>query len=239
MRDKMNTAEKLLAQIHEKLDKGLQREPEEFIYLNKESLYEHFKTITGMNRVPVSFSKSSDTSLGAGMLGFQIGASGSEATSFELSEPHLFEALEPHLREKYPDITSEKEIISNLQGFGWLQGQLRWVRVGPTPLAGGVIEDRTFLILNLKDIPLTIVCDDKYFSPFMPFLYKDISEYNIDLNVEIFGFNTGALNIFSTQAHPKSGKSLVIVPTVIFANDERTKQEIVDSLREIKALKIF
>ena len=235
----MNTAEKLLTQIRKKLDKGLQRKPEEFIYLHTESLYEHFKAATGMNRVPVSFSESIDASAGVKILGFQIGTSGGETTNFEPSEPHLFEALEPHLREKYPDITSEKEIISNLHGFGWLQGQLRWLRVGPTPREGGVIEDRTFLILNLEGIPLTIVCDDKYFSPFMPFLYKDLSTYNIELNVEILGFNPGALNLFSTQAHPKSGKSLVIVPTVILANDERTQQEIVDSLREIKDVRIF
>ena len=73
----------------------------------------------------------------------------------------------------------------------------------------------------------------------MPFLYKNLFEYNIEFNVEIFGFNTGALNLFSTQAHPKSGKSLVIVPTVILANDERTRQEIADNLHEIKDLKIF
>ncbi len=235
----MNTTEKLLAQIRKKLDKGLQRKPQEFIYLNKEALYEHFKAATGMNRVPVSFSESTDMSVGARVLGFQIGTSGGETTSFDPSEPHLFEALEPHLREKYPDITSEEDIISNLQGFGWLQGRLRWVRVGPTPLQGGEIEDRTFLMLDCEDIPLNIACDNKCFSPFMPFLYKDTSEYNIEFNVEIFGFNTGALNFFSAQAHPKSGKSLVIVPTVILANDERTKQEIVDSLRKIKDLTIF
>ena len=235
----MNEIENLLAQIRKKLDKGLQRKPPEFIYLNKDSLYEHFKAATGMNRVPVSFSESTDASAGAGLLGFQIGASVGESTSFDLSEPHLFEALEPHLREKYPEITSEGDIISNLQGFGWLQGRLFSIRVGPTPLKGGEIEDRTFLMLDFEGIPFNIACDNQCFSPFMPFLYKDTFEYNIEFNVEIFGFNTGALNFFSAQAHPKSGKSLVIVPTVILANDDRTKQEIVDSLRNIKDLKIF
>lgn len=235
----MNTSENLLAQIRKKLDKGLQRKAQEFIYLNKESLYEHFKAATGMNRVPVGFSESTDASIGAGILGFQIGTSGGETTSFDLSEPHLFEALEPHLREKYPKITSESDIASNLQGFGWLKGWLRWVRVGPTPIQGGGFEDRTFLILNFEDIPLTLASDEKFFSPFMPFLYKDPSDYNIEFNVEILGFNTGALNYFSIRSHPKSGKSLVIVPTVILANDERTKQEIADSLRKIKDLAIF
>ena len=235
----MNTAKKLLAQIQKKLDKGLQRMPQEFMYLNKESLYEHFKAATGMNRVPVSFSESTNTSAGAGILGFQIGTSGGEATNFDLSEPHLFKALEPHLREKYPEMICEEDIISNLQGFGWLKGRLYWLRVGPTPLKGGEIEDRTFLMLNFEDFPFNIACDNKSFSPFMPFLYKDAFKYNIEFNVEIFGFNTGTLNFFSVQAHPKSGKSLVIVPTVILANDARTKKEIVDSLRNIKDLKIF
>ncbi len=236
----MNTTEKVLAQIRKKLDKGLQRKPQEFMYLNKESLYEHFKTATGMNRIPVSFSESTKASVGAGILGFQIGTSGGETTNFDLSEPHLFEALEPHLREKYPEITNEEDNISNLQKFVWLQGRLYWFYVGPTPLKGGEIEERrTFLMLNIEDIPFNIACDNKWFSPFMPFLHKDVFEYNIELNVEILGFNTGALNCFSTRAHPKSGKSLVIVPTVILANDDRTRQEMEDSLRNIKDLTIF
>ncbi len=235
----MSTYKKTLEGIQKKLSKGLNREPQEFIYLDKTALYEHFKAATGMNRVPVSFSESADASAGAGILGFNIGISGGETTNFDLSEPHLFEALEPHLREEYPEIINKGDIISNLQDFGWLKGGFAGVTTRSTEpiyewdtekkksVRKERIRQRKYYGLDVKSHMLTVLCDTQWFSPFYLFLSQDSEIYQYNLNVEILGYNSGVVNFdnFST------GRSLVFVPTVILIKDECTQKEMADWIK--------
>jgi len=235
----MSNPKKTLEAIYKKLTTGLKREPQEFIYINQAALHEHFKATTGMNRVPISFSESIDASAGVKMFGFQIGTSGGEATSFNLSEPHMFEALEPHLREKYPELKCEEDVISTLQGFGWLQGGF----YGITSRTKGSIQEwdteynkyvrkerityRKYYGLDVKSHMVTILCDTQWFSPFYRFLSTDTDIYQYDLKVEILGYNSGVVNFdrFST------GRSLVFVPTIILYRDERTKKAMADMIK--------
>ncbi len=235
----MGTYKKTLEGIQKKLTKGLTREPQEFIYIDQAALHEHFKAFTGMNRAPVSFSESTDTSAGAGILGFQIGTSGGETTSFDLSEPHLFEALEPHLREEYPKITSEGDMISNLQGFGWLQGGFHgvtsrtrghfqeWDTENKKYVRKERIRHRKYYGLDVKSHMLTVLCDTQGFSPFYLFLSKDTDIYHYNLNVEILGYNSGVVNF----DHFSTGRSLVFVPTVILSKDDRTQKDMADWIK--------
>jgi hypothetical protein len=235
----VSTYKRTLKEIQKKLDKGLKREPEEFIYIDRSALYEHFKAATGMSRIPVSFSESAAVSASAGISGFQIGISGGETTNFDLSEPHLFEALEPFLREKYPDITNEGDVISTLKGFGWLSGGLNAVTVRSTEpvsvwdnennkyVSKERIRKRSYYGLDVESHILTVLCNTRWFSPFYLYLSKDTDIHNYSLNVEMLGYNSSVVNLdnFST------GRSLVFVPTVILVREARTPAEMAEWIK--------
>ena len=229
----MNALEKIFANLRTALGHGLKRQPQDFIYLDRAALYEHYKAITGMDRVPAGISESLGASAGAGILGLNVGSSGSTSTSFQISEPHLFESLEPVLREKYPEIEDENAVVDHLRNFGWFRGSLNYLRVGPTTLKDRVIEDaRTFYTFESAGIPFGLACDPDSFSPFMPFLMREPYLYKFMMDVEVFAYSPGVLSQFGEDVHPKSGRALVLVPTVILSKDDRKNAEIADWLRE-------
>lgn len=225
--------DRIIANLNNAFGSGLKRPPQEFLYLDRAALYEHFKAITGMNRVPVATSESKGASAGAGIFGLQVGASGDVSTSFDISEPHLFESLEPVLRDKYPEITSEQDVVESLRSFGWFRGTFSRLKVGPIVLGEDkVIEEaRLFHTLEAHGIPFCLACDPAFFSPFVPFLVRDPQIYEFQTDVETLAYNTGASTQYGETMHPAASRSLVLVPTVVLVRDERTNQEIADRLR--------
>ena len=83
----MGILEDILSKLERSLGQGLAREPQAFLYLDHGALYEHFKSITGVNRVPMGVSESTGASAGAGLLGLKLGASGSSGMTSERSGP--------------------------------------------------------------------------------------------------------------------------------------------------------
>jgi len=82
----MEIIEKILTNLDVSFGRGLSREPQEFVYLDRISLYEHFKSLTGKNYVPISTNQSSGASAGVGILGMQVGSSGQTSTNIEVSD---------------------------------------------------------------------------------------------------------------------------------------------------------
>ena len=221
------------------LNKGLERKPQEYIYLNTDGLYEHYKSITGLDRIPVGISQSAGASSSAGLFGISIGASGGKSTSFKISEPHLFESLEPILREKYKKVETEQDVIDNFHNFCWFEGNLYWQSVGPTMLNDKETEPkRTFYILYAAELPFIVLIDENSFSPFSIYLSQEPDLKTFDLNVEILAYNPGVLGKYGSRVHPKYGKSLLIIPTVILLKDKRSNEELAVWLRECNEGKI-
>jgi len=235
----VNSLEKVFANLKIALGQGLKRQPQEFIYLDRTALYEHYKALTGMNRVPAGISESIGASAGAGILGLSIDGSANTSTSFDISEPHLFESLEPMLREKYPEVADETAVTTQLRSFGWFSGALNYMRVGPITVQDTVIEEaRTFYTLEAAGLPFCLACNAKSFSPFVPFLMTEPYLYKFQIEVKILAYNPGVLDRFALEAHPKAGCSLVLVPTVILSKDKRTNDEIADWLKKLNEGKI-
>ena len=223
----------ILRNVEKTFNKGLQRKPQEYIYLDTDALYEHYKAITGMDRIPVGISQSTSANSNAGLFGISIGAGASNSTSFEMSEPHLFESLEPVLREKYNEIKSEQDVIDNFREFCWFKGDLFWQSVGPTRLKDEITDrKRIFYILYTAEMPFIVLINEKSFSPFSTYLSQEPDTKTFDLKVEILAYNTGALGNYGLNVHHKSGKSLLIIPTVILLKDKRTNEELAIWLRE-------
>ncbi len=224
---------KILTRLNDTFGKGLKREPQQFLYVDKKALYEHFKAITGMNRVPVGISQATGASAGANLFGVSIGTSGNTSTAFDISESHLFESLEPVLREKYQEVSTETEVVATIRNFAWFRGALSWLHVGPTKTGDRVLEEaRTFYTLEVNDIPFCLACDLESFSPFAPFLFKEPYLYNFYFDVEILAYNTGVLMKYGQQVHERSGRTMLLAPTVILDTDTRTNEEIAAWLRE-------
>ena len=229
----MNPLETILANLNRAIGTGLSREPQQFLYLGRGALYEHFKAVTGLDRVPVGGSEAAGASGGVSVLGLKLGASGSTSTRFEISEPHLFESLEPILREQYPDVTTEDDVVANLRSFGWFRGSLYWLRVGPSTVKDKVVEEaRLFYILETPSLTFSLGCDERAFSPFAPFLMRDPHLFHYELQVETLAYNSGVLQQYGTRVHPKAGRSLVLVPTVILLQEDRSNAELAAWLRD-------
>ncbi|MHC4471703.1 MAG: hypothetical protein ACYS99_12145 [Planctomycetota bacterium] len=230
----MKIVDRVFDKLTEILGDETGRKAHEFIYLDRDALYEHYKALTGMSEVPTSVSKSSGKSGSMSLFSIGVGVSGSSSTSFEVSERHLFESLEPELRQRYQVVSGEPDVVSNLRAFAWFEGEVRWLHVGPTRLKDEITDQaRTFLILHAVGLPFVLTCRPESFSPFYPFLVDEPHLHAYDhLDVEILAYNTGVLKQYGARVAPRSGRSLVLVPTVILLKDSRGNDEIEKWLRE-------
>jgi hypothetical protein len=95
-----------------------------------------------------------------------------------------------------------------------------------------VEEARTFYTLEAADIPFSLACDPSKFSAFVPFLMREPYLYKFELQVEVLAYNPGVLGLYGEQVHPKSGGSMVLVPTIVLSKDDRSNEQIADWLRK-------
>lgn len=228
----MSIVDTVLGNINKIFEKGIKRKPQEFLYIDKAALREHYKAITGLYRVPVGFTQSSGATSGAGLFGLSFDVSGSQSTNFELSETHLFESLEPVLREKYKIIDNEDDVIASFREFGWYRGNFYWQRVGPTMLGDEVTEEaRTYYLLYAAGLPFILLCNEEAFSPFARYISKDPDAHQFNVDIEVLAYNPGALGHYGKSVQPY--RTLLLAPTVILIHETRSKEEIATWLRDM------
>ncbi len=178
------------------------RKPYQYLYLDEPALKQHYQAMTGLDRAPMKV----ETSVSAGAKVLESGFSSS--TTFEAGPSHLFEAVEPILRERYPVIEGESKTVGSLRTFGWFRGGLSWMQQG----------EEVFYTLHGGGLDYVLSCKAGNFSPFHPYLVKRIGLHKYPaLPVELLAYNAGVLIQTESFVHPKAGRSLLLVPTVILS----------------------
>jgi hypothetical protein len=67
----------------------------------------------------------------------------------------------------------------------------------------------------------------------VPFLTESPELYKLSFPVELLAFNPGVLGQYGASVAPRSGRSLVLVPTVIIGADRRAIAERAEWLRKL------
>jgi len=218
---------------------GLERSPQNYLYLDRRALNEHYQAITGTSRVPV-FTRETLTS-GVGVE-FSLLAlfklSGKTESAFELSDFHLFESLEPELRRNHPVAKAAADLEASLRSFVWLSGKLSWHRMVPEDKDGREGAATLSYVLEAAGLPLMLICRDESFSPFAPFFIRNPHLYKMVFEVEVFAYNPGILGQYTANPHPASGLSLALVPTVIIVTDAEQRAQIADWIKKLNAGKL-
>jgi hypothetical protein len=232
--------EQILKNAQNVFDVGLQRAPYDYLYLDRRSLDEHCQALTGVVRLPLKLTRSAQAGGGVKLFGLlEAGASGSVESSAELSSYHLFESLEPLLRKNYGIVEDEAGIVDAIGKFLWIRGDLTWRSRGALESDGRVLEEaRLFHILLSVGTTFLLACEDASFSPFAPFLTQNAEMYKLSFPVEMLAFNPGVLGQYGTNVLVHSGRSLVLVPTVMINADKRTSEERAAWLRNLNDGKI-
>jgi len=206
---------------------GLSRAPYDYLYLDRRALDEHCQALTGVVKLPLKLTRSAKAGGGLELFGMlDVGASGTVESTAELGPYHLFESLEPELRAKYAAVEGEAALAGSIGRFIWIRGDLTWERIGPVESDGREVEAaRLFHILISGGLKLMLACNVESFSPFAPFLVKSPELYKLSFPVELLGFNPGVLGQYGVNVSERSGRSLVLVPTVIIGADKRASAE--------------
>jgi hypothetical protein len=90
-----NPIKSIFERAQQLVTRGLARPPQDYLYLDRPSLNEHYQGITGTARVPGITSETLSASIGGRIPIINWGVGGSLETSFSLSDYHLFESLGP------------------------------------------------------------------------------------------------------------------------------------------------
>lgn len=211
---------------------GLKRPPHEYLYLDRRAVDEHCQALTGVTRIPARLTQSISASAGIGFLDWlKFGGAATFESGAELSHYHLFESLEPLMR-GYPAVTDEASLAASIGRFAWMSGNLSWIHMGVPQPNDGSQTARTFHTLETAGTTLMLACDAGSFSPFVPFMVKDTELHMLQFPVEVLGFNPGVLAKYGESVHPASGRSLVIVPTVVIVDDPRSSEARAAWIRE-------
>jgi hypothetical protein len=214
---------------------GLARAPYDYLYLDRRALDEHCQALTGVVKLPLKLTRSAKAGGGLELFGLlEAGASGSVESTAELGPYHLFESLEPELRTKYAAAEGEAALAGTIGKFIWIRGDLSWERIGPVESDGREVEPaRLFHIFVSGGMTLMLACNDESFSPFVPFLTESPELYKLSFPVELLAFNPGVLGQYGVNVAPRSGRSLVLVPTVIIGADKRASAERAEWVRKL------
>src|SRR5947209_5987905 len=127
----MNPLGSVLERAQRLFTAGLQRAPQDYLYLDRRSLNEHYQAITGTARIPRGTRETRKATAAAKIPLIQWGLEGSLESTFELSDYHLFESLEPEMRSRYRAARSSTDLEATLRDFAWVAGRLSWLNVGP------------------------------------------------------------------------------------------------------------
>jgi hypothetical protein len=229
-----NPIKSIFERAQQLVTRGLARPPQDYLYLDRPSLNEHYQGITGTARVPGVTSETLSASIGAKIPVINWGVDGELETRFTLSDYHLFESLEPELR-KLPLAASTADLEGSLRSFTWLAGRLSWYR--------SVIEDgrrageaTTSYVLEALGVSLLLICREGSFSPFAPFFTTNPHLYKMAFEVEVLAYNPGILGKYSDgNAAPMT---LALVPTVMIATDAGRRAEIAEWIKGLNNGKI-
>lgn len=218
----MNLIQKVLRSLNKVMGSGLDRNIQDFVYIDKGALYEHYKAMTGLDRVPAKFSESVSGGAGAKLLVADLSTSAQAGVDYEISEPHLLESLLPFLR-KHPAVTDEKGLIDSLRGFGWFRGRMSWMKVG----------DRLTYTLDSGRLATSLGCRREGFRPFYTFRSENPDHYKYEaLDVELLAYNPGILAEYGSNLHEGSGRGLLLVPTAILLAEGSPRKDIAQWLRD-------
>jgi hypothetical protein len=224
----MNPIKSILERAQKLVTMGLGRKPQEYLYLDRRSLEEHYQATTGTARVPRGTRETMRATLDATIPIINWGVGGQLESTFELSDYHLFESLEPELR-KLPVAKQAADFEASLRGFIWLSGRLSWSRMG----AEG--KDATLsYIIECADMPFMLLCRDESFSPFAPFFNpQTIHLYKMAFEVEVLAYNPGILGQYFGSPHQSAGMALALVPTVILITDAERRADIAEWIKKL------
>lgn len=221
----MNPLESILHRAQKLISGGLERRPQDYLYLDLKALHEHYQALTGTARIPKATVETASATLGAGLsFGLKGDLSGKVESKFELSNYHLFESMEPELRNRYSLAQDSGGLEASLRGFVWLRGNLTWYHVG---------ESKLYYVLEAAGSAVQLICQRECFSPFAPFFTQDTQFYRMAWDVEVLAYNPGILGQYGTNPHDRAPRSLGVVPTVIIATDAGQREKIAAFIRKL------
>jgi len=225
-----NPIKSIFERAQQLVTRGLARPPQDYLYLDRLSLNEHYQGITGTARVPKVTTETLRAGAEAKIPVINWGFGGEMESTFELSDYYLFESLEPELR-KLPVASSVADLESSLRAFTWLSGRLSWQR---SVMESG--EATISYVLEALGVSLLLVCRDTSFSPFAPFFTANPHLYKMVFEVEVLAYNPGILG----QRSPGNVAplSLALVPTVMIVTDAGRRAEIAEWIKRLNKGKI-
>jgi hypothetical protein len=231
----MNPLESILHRAQKLISGGLERSPQDYLYLDVSALQEHYQALTGTARIPKGTMETASATLGAEIsFGLKGGLSGKVESKFELSNYHLFESMEPELRSRYRIADDAAGLEASLRGFAWLRGKLSWYHVGAATQGDKVVgEEHFYHVLDAAGTSLMLLCQPACFSPFARFFYQDPQLYRMVWEVEVLAYNPGILGQYGSHPHPKAPRSLAVVPTLIIVTDADKRSEIAAFMRKL------
>jgi hypothetical protein len=222
----MNPIKSIIERAQDLVARGLKRPPQDYIYLDRRSLDEHYQGITGTARVPRGTREKTTAGAELKIPIINWGIGGELESTFELSDYHLFESLEPELR-KLPVAKEAADFETSLRAFTWFSGNLSWNRMGDGA------EATTSYYVECAGTPFMLICRDEWFSPFAPFLKENAHLYKMQFAVEVLAYNPGILGQWFVTPHPAAGRALALVPTVIIITDAQRRSEIAEWLKQL------
>ena len=221
-----NPIKSIIERAQDLVTRGLKRAPQDYIYLDRDALDEHYQGITGTARVPRGTRETMNAELDAKIPFINWGVGGRLESTFELSAYHLFESMEPELR-KLPVAKAVADFEASLRGFTWLAGNLSWSRMGEGSQA------TTSYFVECAEVPYMLICNDRSFSPFAPFFSEKAHLYKMKFEVEVLAYNPGILGQWFEAPHPTAGLALALVPTVIIVTDSGRRAEIAEWIKKL------
>lgn len=224
----MNPIKSIIERAQDLVTRGLKRPPQDYLYLDRDALDEHYQGITGTARVPRGTRETMNAELDAKIPIINWGVGGKLESTFELSAYHLFESMEPELR-KLPVAKAVADFESSLRAFTWLSGNLSWSRMGEGSQA------TTSYYVECADVPFMLMCNERSFSPFAPFLREKekVHLYKMKFEVEVLAYNPGILGQWFEAPHPSAGRALALVPTVVVITDSGRRAEIAQWIKQL------
>ena len=229
-----NPIKSIFERAQQLVTRGLARPPQDYLYLDRLSLNEHYQGITGTARVPKVTTETMRLGAEAKVPVINWGFGGEMESTFELSDYYLLESLEPELR-KLPVATTVADLEATLRGFTWLSGRLSWYR--------SVIEDgrrageaTTSYMLEACGVTLLLACRAESFSPFAPFFTANPHLYKMAFEVEVLAYNPGILGKYSDGN--VAPMTLALVPTVMIATDAGRRAEIAEWIKRLNKGKL-
>ena len=230
----MNPLESILHRAQKLISGGLDRSPQDYLYLDLRALHEHYQALTGTARIPKATVETASATLGAGLsFGLKGDLSGKVESQFELSNYHLFESMEPELRSRYRLAEDASGLEASLRGFAWLRGKLSWYQVGASIRPDKPVGETHLYHVLEGPATVMLLCDPACFSPFARFFHHDPQLYRMVWEVELLAYNPGILGQYGVDPHPKAPRSLAVVPSVIIVTDAEKRADIAAFLRSL------